>query len=76
MREGLRRLWRGWVEITAYVGDFQARLLLTVFYFTVAAPFGVIARLLDPLAARPRAQAGWVARKSEETSLPAARRQF
>jgi hypothetical protein len=74
----LVRLWRGWKEIAGYIGDFQARLILTVFYFTVFVPFALIARLgRDPLLVRRRPSAsGWLARTPAETDLPAARRQF
>ena len=46
----LKWLWLRWTTAASHIGDFQARWLLTVFYFTLAAPFGLIARLaLDPL---------------------------
>lgn len=73
-----RRLWHGWKELAAYIGDFQARLLLTVFYFTVLAPFGLAVRFLaDPLdVRRRRATSGWKARKTQEADMRAARQQF
>ena len=78
MRSFLRRLWENWKGITGYIGDFQARLLLTVFYFTAAVPFGVLMRLVgDPLHVRDRpATSGWMKRQTRDTDLPAAQRQF
>lgn len=65
-------------EILKYIGDFQARLLLTLFYFTLALPFGLLARWgIDPLGLRrplPAASA-WQARRTYDTDLPAAQRQ-
>jgi hypothetical protein len=74
----LKRLWNAWKEIAGYTGDFQARLLLTVFYFTVATPFGLLTRLSsDPLHRRHLpATSGWLKRQRQGTDLPAARRQF
>ena len=54
----LGRLWRGWKRIGRKIGDFQARVLLTFFYFVVLAPFAMGVRLMaDPL--RLRQPGGW-----------------
>jgi hypothetical protein len=46
----LRRLWAGWKRVGRKIGDFQARVLLTVFYFVILAPFATGVRLFaDPL---------------------------
>jgi hypothetical protein len=51
----LRQLRFGWKEIVSSIGDFQARWLLTVIYFTFVLPFGLITRLVkDPLSIRHR----------------------
>jgi len=58
MATALRRLWQGWKRVGKKIGDFQARVLLTVFYFVILAPFALGVRLLaDPLALKRRA--GW-----------------
>ena len=74
----LRQAWKAWREIAAYIGDFQARLLLTIFYFTVLAPFGLLVRLFsDPLRVRNlETDSGWTKRETREADLEAARRQF
>ena len=55
------------MEIARYFGDFQARLLLTLFYFTVFVPFGAGLRLLgDPWRLRRSPEAsGWEACEGE-----------
>ena len=60
------------------VGNFQARLLLTVFYFVIAAPFGLGVRAFsDPLRLRRQAGGGgWIDRETRDTSLDLARRQY
>lgn len=56
----LRRLWEGWKRFGKKIGDFQARILLTVFYFVAIAPFAVLVRVAtDPLALKPAAPRGW-----------------
>jgi hypothetical protein len=65
-------------ELAVHIGDFQARLLLTVFYFTVLTPFGLMARfVIDPLALRrPHNESAWVSRIQTPPVLSSARRQF
>jgi hypothetical protein len=78
MKQFIIRLWHGWQELGRNIGDFQARLLLTVFYFTVFVPFGLITRLfLDPLQVRRGSvKSGLNPRQTLDTDLDAARRQF
>ena len=78
MKQFLNRLWQGWQELGRHIGDFQARLLLTVFYFTIYVPFGLLTRLfLDPLQVRRgAANSGLNPRKTMDTDLQASRRQF
>ena len=81
MGAALRRVWEGWKVFGHYLGDFQARLLLTFFYFTVLLPYGLVIRAFgDPLhirlASRRRLQSAWATRRSEETDLARARQAF
>jgi hypothetical protein len=57
----LRRAWELWKRFGKKVGDLQARVLLTFFYFVVLAPFGLGMRAADPLGLR-RSAGGWRAR--------------
>jgi hypothetical protein len=54
----LRSAWHAWKRFGKKVGDFQARLLLSVFYFVILAPFGLGMRAADPLGLR-RSGTGW-----------------
>ncbi len=54
----LRRAWEGWKRFGKKVGDLQARVLLTFFYFVILAPFGLGVRAADPLGLR-RPGGGW-----------------
>ena len=72
-----RRLWQSWKRIAYKIGDAQARILLTVFYFLIVAPFAVAIRLFaDPLSLKPRTAKGWRPRPTGPTGLEQARRQF
>ncbi len=76
MMHVLRRLWHSWKDLAGYIGEFQARLLLVVFYLIAAAPFAVLAYLADPLRLRGRQASGWAKRPPQATDLAASRRQF
>lgn len=70
--------WSRWRELSQKAADTQARILLTVFYFTVMLPFGVVFGLLkDPLNIKRRPQGTyWLDRKPSSESLADAKRQF
>jgi hypothetical protein len=75
MLVALRRLWEGWKRIGRKVGDFQARVLLTVFYFVMLAPFAVIVRWkADPLGLK--GTRGWHPVAPGAPAAERARRQF
>ncbi|MCS7039219.1 MAG: hypothetical protein RMN24_06660 [Anaerolineae bacterium] len=73
----LRRLWHEWLILARHIGSFQARVLITLVYFTLILPFGLLVRLLsDPL--RRKAGQGntmWQARATYDLDLERARRQ-
>ncbi len=59
----LQDLWQAWKRIGKKVGDFQARLILTAFYFLILGPFALAIRLAsDPLSLKARSPRGWVCR--------------
>ena len=70
--------WVRWKRLAHVIGNFQARVLLTVFYFVIVPPFALVLRLLkDPLALRgPRmAETFWIERTPERAPSERARRQ-
>jgi len=74
-----RRLWEWWKRVARKIGDFNARVILTIFYCTVFSPFAVLVKLLtDPLQIKKKAKKGWLAREVDEetTPLEKAARQF
>lgn len=72
-----RRLWNGWKHVAEKIGAFQSRVLLTVLYFTVVAPFALIARMgRDALRVRRVSGSAWVERLPRPTTLETFRRQY
>jgi hypothetical protein len=74
----LRTVWQGWKRLAKRIGDFQARVLLGVFYFALVGPFAIGMRLgSDPLAIKKGSQKGWrELARVEGTSIESAQRQF
>jgi hypothetical protein len=73
----LNRIWAGWKKYGQMIGDFIARLVLTLFYFTIFLPFGVGVRLLgDPLGLRRGEEIKWLDRRTHDLTMDDARRYF
>lgn len=72
------RLWTRWKRFGHRIGDFQARLILTLIYFVVLAPYGVVVRLFGDVLDVRRAERTtmWIRKKKEEPTVENARRQF
>jgi hypothetical protein len=79
-RKALTLLGRAWARfkvISRIIGNFQSRVLLTLFYFLILAPFGLAVRMFrDPLGLKPRQGSHWFQRASAApASFEGARRQ-
>ena len=76
MMRFLKLAWKKWRAFGQVMGDFVARIFMTIFYFTVAAPFGLGVRLFkDPLHLKSK-EAGWVPRETTPETIEDARRLY
>ncbi len=76
----LRKIWSGWKTVALKVARFQTAVLLTLFYFVILVPLGLVFRLFgwDPLEARRKhlnKATNWKTIVSGELSLKGMRRQ-
>jgi hypothetical protein len=78
LRSFLSHLAERWKRFGRKVGDFQARLILTLFYFLIFGPFALLIRLAgDPLGIKPNSRHGWLSRgERQASSLEHASKQF
>lgn len=73
----LRNIWRFWKRFGRIVGDWIARIVLSIFYFTLFSLFGLGVRLLsDPLTIKKKRKGSWSKRGTPAISLDEARRLF
>jgi hypothetical protein len=73
-----RQLWERWKQVARKIGDFQARALMTVFYFVILGPVSVALRWRsDPLAIKATTPRGWNhVEQREGVPMEHSRRQF
>ena len=71
-----KTLWQGWKRIAHKIGEFQSRLILSVFYYVLFAPFALGVKLFsDPL--QIKKYQGWFLRNDgADDSSVYARRQY
>jgi hypothetical protein len=75
MLESLKKLWVAWKRIAHRIGDFQARVLLTLIYAVLVLPCGLAIRLFsDPLKIKKRS-AKWIDHPQDVIDLEWAHRQ-
>jgi hypothetical protein len=68
--------WDRWQIIARSNGDYVARLLVNLFYFTILVPFALgVKYFTDPLSLKNPASR-WLDRKAVGTTLDEARNQF
>ena len=63
-------VWRWWTRVARRIGDVQARILLSFFYYVILGPFALAVRRSDPLAIRPGPARGW--RRRDPVEAPVA----
>ena len=74
-----RRAWNWWKKIARKIGDFNARVILTIFYLLPFMPFALAVKTFtDPLQMKKKTRHGWHIKEEKEgtTPLDRAQRQF
>ena len=75
----LRKIWDGWKKIARKIGDFNARVILTIFYLILLMPFALLVKAFtDPLEIKKNSKKGWHLREENPDITPMERavRQF
>jgi hypothetical protein len=70
----LKRLWQAWKELAHKIGNFQARVLLTIFY-GILFPFGVATRWFNDSLRIKQRPTQWLDYPNEAYDMQWARRQ-
>lgn len=74
----IKVLYQQWMRLAERIGTINAWIILTILYFSMVMPFGLLVHLLsDPLRLRQRKKASyWIPRIHREASLEEMKRQF
>jgi hypothetical protein len=73
----IKNFWHGWQAFGQFLGNWLARVVLTVFYFTILVPFGLGVRLFsDPLCIKTQPAELWRPRATGDQKLEDVVRQF
>ncbi len=73
----IQDFWHGWRAFGQFLGNWLARVVLTIFYFTVLVPFGLGVRLFaDPLHIKKQPPELWRPRTTGDQKFEDVVRQF
>jgi hypothetical protein len=73
----IKDFWKGWKAFGHFLGNMVARVVLTIFYFTVFMPFGLGVKLFsDPLQLKAQPRELWRSRHTGDQNLNDVLRQF
>lgn len=76
-RAWYKKLWDGWMKIARAVGNFNARVILSLFYLIFMVPMGLFVRASrDFLGLRRPEGSGWIARGEAPRTIEESRKQF
>lgn len=78
LKTKLQAAWQWWKAVAHKIGDVQARIILTAFYFLIVGPFALVIRFWsDPLRLNSKNATGWIRRSEDDGSSEGrAREQF
>lgn len=72
-----KKAWNKWLKIAHVIGNFQAQVILTLFYFIFVLPFGVILQIFsDPLRLKYPKRSNFQNWRHKKDTIEIAGRQF
>ena len=73
----IKFFWKKWLAIAQAIGNFQAQVILSLFYLVVMMPLGLVFGILaDPLNVRKRQKSNFARWEHEKDDLKNARKQY
>jgi len=73
-----KKLWHSWKDFSQRMGNFQSRIILSLFFFIFVSPFALAVKIFsDPLSIKhQRSTSQWLPKKEIKNELEQYRRQF
>jgi hypothetical protein len=73
----LQKIWERWKAFGQFLGNWLARIVLTIFYFTIFVPFGLgVKWFSDPLYLKDTSAGFWRPRTTGDQTLEDVMRQY
>jgi hypothetical protein len=73
----MKKIWEAWKRIAKKIGNFNARVLMTIFYFLFVSLVSIPVKIKDPLTLRAKRKSGWTPKPTAEgTPMEQGLRQF
>jgi len=73
----LVKIWKKWLSVAQIIGNFQAQVILSVFYLIILNPVGLFFRFFaDPLNTRSNRRTNFSKWEHSKDSLEKARKQY
>ena len=77
LRSWVKNFWKGWMAFVKILGNFNSRLILTLFYFLIVGLFSLlVGRWQNYLRRRSPSDTNWLPVASKTMDLSDAKRQF
>jgi hypothetical protein len=73
--KNLRAAWNAWKRVAQKIGNFQARVLLTILYAVLVLPFGLMARLFSDSLQIKKRPTQWIDRPADTHDIGWAQKQ-
>jgi hypothetical protein len=70
-----KALWAAWARLARRIGNFQARVLLTILYAVVLLPFGICVRLFADVLHTKLRPTKWLGRAQQSADMNWAHKQ-
>jgi len=74
MKEALSKVWEVWKKVGLFIADVVSRIILTIFYFTIFMPFGLVITFFSDQLDIKDLTPSWLERKTRDLTLDDARR--
>ena len=74
MKQALSKVWEVWKKVGLFIADVVSRVILTIFYFTIFLPFGLMVTLFSDQLDINDLTPSWLERKTRDLTLDDARR--
>lgn len=77
IRSSAKVIWNKWLSFSHKVGNFNARIILSLFYFLFVTPLAIGVKLFsDPLRVKKKTSSYWIEKEQKRQGIEEAKRQF